>query len=110
MTRIAVTKTLHRDITILRQFRLDAVAKGVATVSVKTSPLTVVTEPGQLVQLIQRTTTGNVRFDVRAGRVLGRTVEVDNVEIGWAGADSTYRAICSREERLVPEDAKVSAR
>lgn len=110
VTRIAVTKTLHRDVTILRQYRLESLAGGVATIKYKTSPLTTVTEPGQLVQLIQRTSTGTIRFDVRAGRVAGRTASVDNIEIGWAGADSSYRAVCKWDERLLTEEAKVSSR
>jgi len=111
VTRITVTKRLHKDVTILRQYRLESVEGGVATIAFKTAPLTAVAEPSQLVQLIQRTSSGKIRFDVRAGRILGRKVEVDNVEIGWAGADSTYRARCTWDERLVPAtDAKVSAR
>lgn len=110
VTRIAVSKTLHRDVTILRQYRLESVENGIATIAYKSSPLTVVTDPGQLVQLIQRTSTGTIRFDVRAGRVVGRSTKVDNVEIGWAGADSSYRAVCTFDERLVSEEAKVSSR
>lgn len=108
-TKVAVTRLLSRDVTILRQYRLESVTNGVATVAIKTSPLTTITEPGQLVQLIQRTTSGRIRFDIRAGRVIGRNVEADNVEVGWAGANSSYRARCTWNEQLVT-DAKVSAR
>lgn len=110
VTRIAVTQKLHRDVTILRQYRLESVENGIATISCKSSPLTAVTDPGQLVQLIQRTAAGTIRFDIHAGRVIGRSTKVDNIEIGWAGADSSYRALCTFDEQLVTEEPKLSSR
>ncbi|HEX6984002.1 MAG TPA: hypothetical protein VF170_01440, partial [Planctomycetaceae bacterium] len=109
-TRVTLTERLTQEVKILRQYRLERVEEGVAVIGVKTSLLTPVTEPAMLVQLIQRTSAGTIRFDVAAGRVVARTVEVDNTEIGWHGADSSLRAVSSRTERLVTEPATVSAR
>lgn len=109
-TRVVITGKLTQEVKILRQYRLESVADGVATISVKTAPLTVLDDPTLLVQLIQRTTAGTIRFDIAAGRALERKVEFNNLEIGWAGDDSSYRAVSTWTETLQREPPKVSSR
>ena len=108
--RVTVTERLTQEVKVLRQYRLEAVEKGIARISVKQSLLTPVTEPSMLVQLIQRTSTGEIRFDVRAGRIVSRTTELDNLEIGFAGPESSFRAVCRWTERLAEERTTASAR
>jgi hypothetical protein len=108
--KVSVTKQLQREVKILRQYRLEAVEGGIARISEKSAVVTPVTDPQQSVQLIQRTYSGTIAFDLRAGRVTNRTTSFDNTEIGWAGEDSSYRAVGNWKEQLSGEPAAVSAR
>ncbi len=109
-TRVSLGGKLTQEVKILRQYRLESIDGDVATIHLKTAPLTILADPTLLVQIIQRTTEGTIRFDVKAGRAIERTAEFDNVEIGWAGDDSSYRAIGTRSEKLVAEPPAVSSR
>ncbi|MBA3314573.1 MAG: hypothetical protein M3552_22000 [Planctomycetota bacterium] len=109
-TRVVISGKLTQEVKILRQYRLESVQNGVATIAVKTAPLTVLGDPSLLVQVIQRTTSGTIRFDMQAGRALARKVEFDNMEIGWAGDDSSYRAVSTWTETLLTEPTTVSSR
>jgi hypothetical protein len=107
-TRVTISGKLTQEVKILRQYRLESVDGDIATIHVKTAPLTILADPTLLVQLIQRTTAGTIRFNVKTGRAIDRNVEFDNIEIGWAGDDSSYRAISTWSEKLVAEPAVVS--
>src|SRR5690606_25463729 len=104
-----ISGKLTQEVKILRQYRLEAIEDGVATIHVKTAPLTILSDPTLLVQIIQRTTAGTIHFNVKTGRAIDRKVEFDNVEIGWAGDDSSYRAISTWSEKLVSDPPAVSA-
>jgi hypothetical protein len=109
-TRVTLEGKLTQEIKILRQYRLESVTGRIARVEVKTKVVTPITEPALLVQLIQRTASGTIRFDMHAGRVVDRSLKVDNTEIGWHGADSSLRAVTSWTEQLVQEPTAVSSR
>jgi hypothetical protein len=109
-TRVVVTGKITQEVKILRQYRLESIENGVATISQKTAPLTVLSDPTLLVQLVRHTTEGTIRFDLASGRALDRRVEFDNLEIGWAGEDSSYRAISKQTETLVKDHPAVSSR
>ena len=108
--RVPINNKLTQEVKILSQYRLESVENGVAAISVRTSPLTILTEPSLLVQIIRRTSSGTFHFDLEAGRMLGRTTKFDNMELGWAGADSSLRVISTTTERIAAEQAKISAR
>lgn len=109
-TKVSVTRELKQEVKLLKQYRLERIENGVAVISLKSSVMTPVTEPSMLVQLIQRTSTGTIRFDVAAGRIIDWKVDVDNTEIGWHGPDSSLRAVSTWNERLLVEPATVSSR
>lgn len=102
--KVSVTTTLRREVTLLRTYRLERLNDGVAVVAFRTVLLTPVTEPGLLVQLIQRQFAGTLRFDATAGRLMSKEFASDNTELGWAGDDSSLRAIGRRTEELLPPD------
>ena len=107
-TRGSLGGKLTQEVKILRQYRLESIDGDTATIRVKTAPLTVLSDPSLLVQIIQRTTTGTIRFNIKTGRAIDRTAEFNNVEIGWAGPDSSYRAVSTRTETLVAQPPAVS--
>jgi len=109
-TRVDLGDTLSQEVKVLRQYRLEAVDGDVATIHVKTAPITILSDPQLLVQIIQRTTAGTIRFNIKTGRAIDRKVAFDNLEIGWAGDNSSYRAISTWSEQLVADPLKVSSR
>ncbi len=69
----------------LQRYTLESVQSGVATIRVEPQILTPMNDPVLEAQVVQREATGVVRFDIQAGRILGRTMEVDKRVVGFAG-------------------------
>lgn len=109
-TSVTVSGKLRQQVKILRQYRLDSYENGIATISIKTAPITAISEPSMLVQLLQRSSAGKMRFDVNAGRTIERTMHVDNTEIGWEGPDSSLHAVSEWTERAIAPPARLSSR
>jgi hypothetical protein len=93
-----------RRVKSLQSFTLESVKTGVATIRLATQILTPMNDPGLESQLLQYETVGTVRFDVDAGRILGRQADVDRGVVGFRGQASSlhYVARCV-EEFLSPE-------
>ena len=93
-----------RRIQALQAFRLESVRTGVAAIRMVTQILTPIHDPALESQLIQYETAGTVRFDVDAGRILGREAEVDKGTVGFRGeASSIHYLARSTEEFLSVE-------
>lgn len=107
---VTVSGKLRQKVKILRQYRLDSYTNDIATISIKTAPISAISEPSMLVQLIQRSAAGKMRFDVKAGRTIERTMQVDNTEIGWEGPDSSLRALSDWSERPIDPQTRLSSR
>lgn len=80
-------------------FTLQSVETGVATINVETQILTPVDDPKVKSQLVQRLTSGTIKFDIDAGRVLSKQMDLDETVLGFNGADSSmaYRARFTEE-------------
>lgn len=81
-------------------YTLDKVETGVATISVRTEVLTPVNDPKVHSQLVQRLTNGTVKFDLEAGRVLSRQMDLDETVIGFSGSDSVMQYLARLSEEL----------
>jgi len=99
--RVRVTRTLTRDIEMLRKYSLKSVSRGIATIDLKTAVLTPVRDAGIRAQLIQRTPTGTIQFDIEKGLIVFRQLVVNETVIGPFGGDSSLRAKSTRTERIV---------
>ena len=69
-----------------QKFTLEEVKTGIATIRVATVILTPINDPVVEAQLIQRQSSGTVRFDIDAGRVIGQQMDVDKRVIGFTGS------------------------
>lgn len=80
-------------------YTLQSVETGVATIHVETQVLTPVDDPKVKSQLVQRLTSGTIKFDLDAGRVLSKQMDLDETVLGFNGADSrmAYRARFTEE-------------
>lgn len=109
--KVNVTRKLKKDVTLLRTYRLRSVEDGRATIGLNTSIVTAVNNPKVRAQLIQRTPSGTIEFDLKRGLIASRKLTVDRVVIGPFGAKSSLRAVSVREEELVqPAAAAAIAR
>ncbi|WP_164102374.1 hypothetical protein [Candidatus Laterigemmans baculatus] len=107
----------QKIIKIRELYTLEKVQTGVATISVRSEPLTPIEDQAVKSQLVQQLSNGTIRFDIDAGRVLSRQLDWDETVVGFQGASSMmeYRARLTEEleasesqrtARLVtPEDA-----
>ena len=99
---VPTSKTLTRNVEILRKYRLASVDGPLATIEVTSAILTPVHDPAMRAQLIQRAPEGTIVFDMERGRIVSRQMKLDKTEIGVFGDNSSMRAVSNRQERLVP--------
>jgi hypothetical protein len=86
----------------VRQFyRLVLVQTGVATISVETQVLTPVRDPKILSQLVQRMQKGTIKFDIDAGRLLHKQMDLDQSILGFNGPESHMNYLSRMTEEAV---------
>ncbi|MFO0906651.1 MAG: hypothetical protein U0939_26845 [Pirellulales bacterium] len=81
-----------------QSYTLEKVETGVATIQVRTEVLTPVDDPKVHAQLVQRMTNGFVKFDLEAGRLLSRQMDLDETVVGFSGADSVMQYLARLTE------------
>jgi len=81
-------------------YQLEKVETGVATIQVKTEVLTPIDDPKVHAQLVQRMTNGFVKFDLEAGRLIARQMDLDETVIGFSGADSVMQYLARLSEEV----------
>ncbi len=69
-------------------FRLEKVSAGVATVSVRSEPLTALSDAKEEAQVLQQLSNGTIKFDIDAGRMISKSIAWDENVVGVAGAGS----------------------
>jgi hypothetical protein len=106
---VTVDKGLRQPVNIQRQYTLQTVEGDLATISLKTSIMTLV-DPAQHAQLIQRAPNGTIVFDMQRGLIVSRKLDIDGEVIGFAGGDSKLHAVSHRLEKLVEGAATADAR
>lgn len=97
---VVVTKEINREIKLLRTFELAKIENGIATLKVATSIKSRVNNPSILTQLIQRTPTGTITFDIAKGRIASRDMKTDRSVINGLGNNTVFRAVSHRTEKL----------
>jgi len=81
------------------RYRLERLDDGIATIAVDTTVLTPVDDPRLEARLLERIWAGTIRFDVEAGRIVGRRTAIDRRVVGFGGPQSSVRYKASLEER-----------
>lgn len=111
---LRVDRVLTKSAKLKQEYRLKAVEGDIATITFRTTILSLIRDPKVLTQLLEKTPTGTIKFDMKRGIILSRTSKLDNTEFGFSGADSSMRAVSSRTETLTgvelvaakPEDSQ----
>ena len=60
-----------------QQYKLEKVEAGVATITLETQVLTPINDPKVQSQLVQRLQRGTIKFDVDAGRLIHKQLDID---------------------------------
>ncbi len=88
-----------------QRFTLLKVETGVATISMKTEILTPINDPKVQSQLVQRMQHGNIKFDIDAGRIVSKQMDLDETVIGFSGTESVMQYLARLTEEPVDEEA-----
>lgn len=91
---------LKKTIKLQRQYRLDSVADGQATISLETAVLTPLNDPAQRAQVIKKLAKGTAVFDLDQGWLVSRKTKVDETVIGFNGSGSRLHNVASRVESI----------
>lgn len=89
-----------KKIRIRRAFELLSVKNDVALINVNTQVLTPVREPAVEVQMMHQITRGQIRFDIKQGRILTREFNWNKTVQGFSTADSLKKYIGRFKESL----------
>ncbi|MDA0832750.1 MAG: hypothetical protein O2955_10040 [Planctomycetota bacterium] len=97
--RVRATQKLERSIKLRRKFTFTQLDGDIAVIDFKTLDLDNPQDPQIRVQLIQMTPSGTIRFDIRKGMIVSKTMHSNKVEYEVAGG--AMHAISDRTETLV---------
>lgn len=93
---------------VRQQYTLEKVETGVATIGVITQVLTPLDDPKLQSQLVQRLQKGTVKFDIDAGRIIQRQMDLDETVLGFSGADSSMQYLARYSEEQVKSGVAAS--
>ena len=89
-------------------FKLDKVSAGVATISVRSEPLSPINDPTEEAQVMQQLSNGTIQFDIDAGRMISKELAWDHQVVAFSGPGSLLEYSSRLEDRVV--SAKVEPR
>jgi len=98
---VSLQDGLKQMVTIQRTYELASVQGNLATIRMKASVITPINNPEIEVQLIQRTPTGEIQFDMERGVLVSQTMRIERTLVGGIGPNSQITAISTSTERLV---------
>jgi hypothetical protein len=89
-------------------FKLEKISAGVATVSVKSEPLSTMGEPSEEAQILQQLSNGTIRFDVDAGRMISKELAWDHQVVAFSGPGSVLEYSARLEDKVTTVDDATS--
>lgn len=92
-------------IRLRKNYRLESVTRGVATISMKTEVMTPVESPRLRSQLIQEMTQGTIRFDLERGLPISKEMKWDEEVVGFSSPQSFMEFHGRFDEKLSTEGA-----
>jgi len=101
-TDVTVEKTLKKDVTLQRTYKLEKVEGSIATIKLNTGLITPINDPQIEVQLIQRSPAGTIKFDLEQGRIVSMDTVVNQTVLGAFGPKSLMSAVTNSKEKLLP--------
>jgi hypothetical protein len=99
---VTVDKGLKQEVTIHRTYKLMSVNGAIATIKLNSSPVPRPDDPQLLVQLMQRTPTGTIEFDLDKGMVVSTKTQIDETVYNPFGPKSSMSAQTRSIEKMLP--------
>jgi hypothetical protein len=99
-----------KTIKIRELYTLEKVKTGVATLSIKSEPLTPINDDSVRAQVVQQLSNGAIRFDIDNGRMLSKQLDWDETVVGFQGANSLMEYRARLTESLVDEIQRTARR
>ena len=100
---------LVKPIKIREVYKLVKVETGVATLSVKSEPLTPMDQESVRAQVVQQLSNGTIRFDIDNGRMLSKQLDWDETVVGFSGPNTLMEYRSRMTEKIV-DDVKRTAK
>jgi len=97
-------------IKIRELYTLKKVRTGVATLAVRSQPLTPLNEESIRAQVVQQMSNGEIRFDLDNGYMLSKQLDWDETIVGFQGANSLMEYRARFSEKLVDGVPKTARR
>jgi hypothetical protein len=85
-------------------FKLEKISAGVATVSVKSEPLSTMGEPSEEAQVLQQLSNGTIRFDIDAGRMISKELAWDHQVVAFSGPGSVLEYSARLDDHVTSVD------
>jgi len=99
-----------KPIKIRELYTLEKVQTGVATISLRSEPLTPINDQAIRAQVVQQLSNGEIRFDIDNGRMLGKQINWDESVVGFSGANSLMEYRARLSEKLIDEVQRTAKR
>ncbi|WP_146523111.1 DUF6263 family protein [Stieleria varia] len=96
-------------IKIRELYTLEKVKSGVATISIRSEPLTPMDDESIRAQVVQQLSNGTIKFDMDNGHLLNKELNWDETVVGFQGANSMMEYRARMTERYL-DDAPRTAR
>ncbi len=98
-----------RKIQTRQRFTLKDVKNAIAVIHVSTQILSPVHDPAIEAQLVQREASGDVRFDIDAGRIVSQRMDLDKRVVGFRGKASSLHYRTRFTEEFIGEENSPTA-
>ena len=99
--RIRLEDGTVKKIATRQVYQLESVETGVATICVETQVITPVDDPKVESQLVQRMQKGTIKFDIEAGKLIRKQMDLDEQVIGFNGPNSSMQYLARFTEEPV---------
>ncbi|MDX1946495.1 MAG: DUF6263 family protein [Pirellulaceae bacterium] len=103
--RVRLEDGTIKKVNTKQQYKLEKVEAGVATISVATTLLTPASDPKVMSQLVQRMQRGTIKFDLDAGRLIYKQMDLDESVVGFSGPESHMQYLARFTEEPVTAKA-----
>lgn len=87
-------------------FKLEKVSAGIATISVRSEPLSTISDPAEEAQVLQQLSNGTIRFDLDAGRMISKDLAWDHEVVAFSGPGSVLEYSARLDDHVVTVDTE----
>ena len=102
--KVRIAEGVKRDVRLLRTYKIESIADGIATIDMSTSVASQVRSRTARVQLMQATPQGKILFDIDNGRVIRKEMIFARSVLGAMGPQTMLSSSGRTVEKLLDAD------